>query len=210
MARAKTKEWTEEENKALLEFMEEGRKKGMQVRYLCEQFAKRDPELSREQVRSHYYQLINDPTRDGKTFRQGPWSQEEDDFLFDAVKEKSKTMNKLEIFEYVGQKLNRNPRAVASHYYNVEKMRKQSESDELDKFIYGMSRLDIEKLDKVLAKLKEISKFNNKEKEILSLEMKLENAQKEVEDLKQQLSKANETIESYKVKFENYKKVYGV
>lgn len=89
-------------------------------------------------------------------------------------------------------------------------MHKQSESDELDKFIYGMSRLDIEKLDKVLAKLKEISKFNNKEKKILSLEMKLENAQKEVEDLKQQLSKANETIESYKVKFENYKKVYGV
>lgn len=31
----------------------------MQVRYLCEQFAKRDPELSREQVRSHYYQLIS-------------------------------------------------------------------------------------------------------------------------------------------------------
>lgn len=27
MARPKTKEWTEEENKALLEFMEEGRKK---------------------------------------------------------------------------------------------------------------------------------------------------------------------------------------
>lgn len=210
MARPKTKEWTEEENRELLEFMEEGRKKGLQIRYLCELFAQKYPELSREQVRSHYYQLLNDPARDGKTFRQGPWTQEEDDFLFDMVEKKSKEMNKLEIFEYVGEKLNRNPRAVASHYYNLVKTRKQSENEELDKFIYSMSRLDIEKLDTILVKLKEINKYNNKEKEILNLEMKLEKAQKEIEDLKQELSKANQTIESYKTKFENFKKVYGV
>lgn len=42
-------------------------------------------------------------------------------------------------------KLNRNPRAVASHYYNMEKIRKQNEDEELDKFIYGISRLNIEK-----------------------------------------------------------------
>lgn len=209
MARPNTKDWTEQENKELLEFMEEGRKKGMQVRYLCEQFAKRDPQLTREQVRSHYYQLLNDPAKGNKEFRQGPWTEEEDNFLFDSVKEKSKEMNKLEIFEYVGMKLNRNPRAVASHYYNLEKVRKQNENQELDKFIYGMSRLDLEKIDVILNKLKEIHKYNNKEKEILSLEMQLESTQQEVENLKKQLSKANETIESYKNKFENYKKLYG-
>lgn len=209
MARPNTKDWTEQENKELLEFMEEGRKKGMQVRYLCEQFAKRDPQLTREQVRSHYYQLLNDPAKGNKEFRQGPWTEEEDNFLFDSVKEKSKEMNKLEIFEYVGMKLNRNPRAVASHYYNLEKVRKQNENQELDKFIYGMSRLDLEKIDVILNKLKEIHKYNNKEKEILSLKMQLESTQQEVENLKEQLSKANETIESYKNKFENYKKLYG-
>ncbi len=105
------------------------------MRYLCEQFAKRDPQLTREQVRSHYYQLLNTPVEDRENFKKGPWTPEEDDFLFAAIEEKSKEMNKLEIFEYVGMKLNRNPRAVASHYYNMEKIRKQNEDEELDKFI---------------------------------------------------------------------------
>jgi len=209
MARPKTKEWTKEENDELLEFMEEGRKKGMQVRYLCEQYATRDPQLTREQVRSHFYQLMNNPDDSKKDFHRGIWTEEEDDFLFDSVKEKSKEMNKLEIFEYVGAKLNRNPRAVANHYYNIEKARKESEDEELDKFIYGISHLDIEKIDTILNKLKEIHKYGNEEKEILSLEIQLKNAQEELEDFKKQLSNANNTIESYKNKFENYKKLYS-
>jgi uncharacterized coiled-coil protein SlyX len=209
MSKPKTKEWLEEENKELLEFMEEGRKKGLQIRYLCEQFAKRDPQLTREQVRSHYYQLLNSPDKSEGKFRQGPWTEEEDNFLFNSIKEKSKEMNKLEIFEYVGMKLNRNPRAVASHYYNIEKIRKQNEDEELDKFIYGISRLDIEKIDNILNKLKEIHKYSNKEKEILKLEMKIKNMEKQIEDLTQQITDANNTIKSYENKFENFKKVYG-
>lgn len=209
MSRPKTKEWSEQENKELLSFMEEGRKKGLQVRYLCEQFAKRDPQLTREQVRSHYYQLLNNPDEDKMEFRQGPWTEEEDNFLFDAIKEKSKEMNKLEIFEYVGMKLNRNPRAVASHYYNIEKIRKQDEDEELDKFIYGISRLDIEKIDNILNKLKEIHKYSNKEKEILKLEMKIESMEKQIDNLTKQINDANNTIKSYENKFENFKKIYG-
>lgn len=209
MSRPKTKEWSEQENKELLSFMEEGRKKGLQVRYLCEQFAKRDPQLTREQVRSHYYQLLNNPDEDKMEFRQGPWTEEEDNFLFDAIKEKSKEMNKLEIFEYVGMKLNRNPRAVASHYYNIEKIRKQDENEELDKFIYGISRLDIEKIDNILNKLKEIHKYSNKEKEILKLEMKIESMEKQIDNLTKQINDANNTIKSYENKFENFKKIYG-
>ena len=208
MNRPKTKEWSEKENKELLEFMEEGRNKGLQVRYLCEQFAKRDPQLTREQVRSHYYQLLNNPTESKENFRKGPWT-EEDNFLFDAIEEKSKEMNKLEIFEYVGMKLNRNPRAVASHYYNIEKIRKQNEDEELDRFIYGISRLDIEKIDNILNKLKEIHKYNNKEKEILKLEMKIENMVKQIDDLTRQITDANNTIKSYENKFENFKKIHG-
>lgn len=209
MSRPKTKEWSEQENKELLSFMEEGRKKGLQVRYLCEQFAKRDPQLTREQVRSHYYQLLNSPDEDKMEFRQGPWTEEEDNFLFDAIEEKSKEMNKLEIFEYVGMKLNRNPRAVASHYYNIEKIRKQDEDEELDKFIYGISRLDIEKIDNILNKLKEIHKYSNKEKEILKLEMKIESMEKQIDNLTKQINDANNTIKSYENKFENFKKIYG-
>lgn len=209
MSRPKTKEWSEQENKELLSFMEEGRKKGLQVRYLCEQFAKRDPQLTREQVRSHYYQLLNNPDEDKMEFRQGPWTEEEDNFLFDAIEEKSKEMNKLEIFEYVGMKLNRNPRAVASHYYNIEKIRKQDEDEELDKFIYGISRLDIEKIDNILNKLKEIHKYSNKEKEILKLEMKIESMEKQIDNLTKQINDANNTIKSYENKFENFKKIYG-
>lgn len=209
MSRPKTKEWSEQENKELLSFMEEGRKKGLQVRYLCEQFAKRDPQLTREQVRSHYYQLLNSPDEDKMEFRQGPWTEEEDNFLFDAIKEKSKEMNKLEIFEYVGMKLNRNPRAVASHYYNIEKIRKQDEDEELDKFIYGISRLDIEKIDNILNKLKEIHKYSNKEKEILKLEVKIESMEKQIDNLTKQINDANNTIKSYENKFENFKKIYG-
>lgn len=209
MSRLKSKEWSEQENKELLEFIREGRKKGLQVRYLCEQFAKRDPQLTREQVRSHYYQLLNTPVEDRENFKKGPWAPEEDDFLFATIEEKSKEMNKLEIFEYVGMKLNRNPRAVASHYYNMEKIRKQNEDEELDKFIYGISRLDIEKIDNILNKLKEIHKYSNKEKEILKLEMKIENMEKQIEDLTKQINEANNTIKSYENKFENYKKMYG-
>lgn len=209
MSRPKTKEWSEQENKELLSFMEEGRKKGLQVRYLCEQFAKRDPQLTREQVRSHYYQLLNNPDEDKMKFRQGPWTEEEDNFLFDAIEEKSKEMNKLEIFEYVGMKLNRNPRAVASHYYNIEKIRKQNEDKKLDKFIYGISRLDIEKIDNILNKLKEIHKYSNKEKEILKLEMKIESMEKQIDNLTKQINDANNTIKSYENKFENFKKIYG-
>lgn len=209
MSRPKTKEWSEEENNELLNFMEEGRKKGLQVRYLCEQFAKRDPQLTREQVRSHYYQLLNNPDESKMEFRQGPWTEEEDNFLFDTIEEKSKEMNKLEIFEYVGMRLNRNPRAVASHYYNIEKIRKQNEDEELDKFIYGISRLDIEKIDNILNKLKEIHKYSNKEKEILKLEMKIENMKKQIDDLTKQITDANSTIKSYENKFENFKKIYG-
>lgn len=208
MVKPKTKDWTEEENRELLEFMEEGRKNGMQVRFLCEQFAKRDPQLTREQVRSHYYQLLNDPDKK-KTYRQGPWSGEENDFLFETVQEKSKEMNKLEIFEYVGLKLNRNPRAVASHYYNIEKSRKQNESEELDKIIYGISKLNIKKIEQILDSLKKIQSFSDKEKEILNLQMKLESTQDEIKELKKQLSKAESTIDSYKTKFENIKKIHG-
>jgi hypothetical protein len=179
------------------------------VRYLCEQFAKRDPQLTREQVRSHYYQLLNTPVEDRENFKKGPWTPEEDDFLFATIEEKSKEMNKLEIFEYVGMKLNRNPRAVASHYYNMEKIRKQNEDEELDKFIYGLSRLNIEKIENILNKLKEIHKYSNKEKEILKLEMKIENMEKQIEDLTKQINEANNTIKSYENKFENYKKMYG-
>ena len=210
MGRFKTKEWTEQENKELLEFIEEGRKKGLQIRYLCEQFAKRDPQLTAEQVRSHYYQLLISPSAEEKNnFKKGPWTPEEDEFLFKTMEEKSKEMNKLEIFEYVGMKLNRNPRAVASHYYNMEKIRKQNEDEELDKFINSVSRLDIEKIDAILNKLKEIHQYDNKEKEILRLQMKIRSLEKQIEELTKEINAANQTIRAYENKFENFKKIYG-
>ena len=79
----------------------------------------------------------------------------------------------------------------------------------MDKFIYGISRLNIEKIDNILNKLKEIHKYSDKEKEILKLEMKIENMEKQIEDLTKQINEANNTIKSYENKFENYKKMYG-
>lgn len=209
MTKPKVKEWTEEENRELLEFIENGRKKGLQIRYLCEQFAQKYPELTREQVRSHYYQLITNAPNQGKTFRQGPWTEEEDKFLFATMKEKANEMNKLEIFEYVGEKLNRNPRAVASHYYNIIKTKKQQEDEEFNRFIANLDKIDLEKFDKLLERLREFRQYTEQEKEMLRITMQLEQAQNEIESLRQQLERANKTIESYKTKVENYRKLYG-
>lgn len=113
---AKIKMWTKKEDEELLSFIEEGREKGIQVRTLCEEFASKYPDLTREQVRAHYYQLTNTSYRK-KEYKKGSWTIKEDRFLLESIEEKQSEMNKLEIFDFVSSKLDRNPRAVASHYY---------------------------------------------------------------------------------------------
>lgn len=196
------KDWSVEENKELLDFMKEGQEKGIPVRLVCEQFVEKHPELSREQVRSHYYQLINDPDNK-KTYKQGSWTREEEDFLFKTIKEKKHEMNKLEIFNYIGEKLKRNPRAIASHYYFIKKQKEKEKERELDNFIYNMSNLDISKIDSLLNKLKEIHQYDNKDKKILNLEIKNETFANQIKELNKNLAKANEIINAYKIKFKN-------
>ena len=80
----KIKMWTKKEDEELLSFIEEGREKGIQVRTLCEEFASKYSDLTREQVRSHYYQLTNNSYRK-KEYKKGSWSIKEDRFLLESI-----------------------------------------------------------------------------------------------------------------------------
>lgn len=134
----KIKMWTKKEDEELLSFIEEGREKGIQVRTLCEEFASKYSDLTREQVRSHYYQLTNNSYRK-KEYKKGSWSIKEDRFLLESVEKKQSEMNKLEIFDFVSSKLGRNPRAVASHYYFLKEQKNKAKIEDLDSFIYNFT-----------------------------------------------------------------------
>ena len=79
----KIKMWTKKEDEELLSFIEEGREKGIQVRTLCEEFASKYSDLTREQVRSHYYQLTNNSYRKKNIKRFLVYK--EDRFLLESV-----------------------------------------------------------------------------------------------------------------------------
>jgi len=144
----KIKMWTKKEDEELLSFIEEGREKGIQVRTLCEEFASKYPDLTREQVRSHYYQLTN-TSYHKKEYKKGSWSIKEDRFLLESIEKKQHEMNKLEIFDFVSSKLGRNPRAVASHYHFLKEQKNKAKIEDLDNFIYNLSNLNVDKLDKI-------------------------------------------------------------
>lgn len=198
---AKIKIWTKKEDEELLSFIEEGREKGIQVRTLCEEFAGKYLDLTREQVRAHYYQLTNTSYRK-KEYKKGSWTIKEDRFLLESIEEKQSEMNKLEIFDFVSSKLDRNPRAVASHYYFLKGQKNKTKIEDLDNFIYNMSNLNVDKLDKIVEKLKEINGYEHKEREILKLKEKNKKLAEKVTKLKNQLIQVREQVETYQVKFE--------
>lgn len=195
------KAWKKEESKELMSFIKAGLKKGLEIRYLCEQYIETHPGLTREQVRAHYYQILNNP-KDTSKYKKGPWSIEEKNFLFNFVEESKKNMSMLEIFAYVGEELNRNPRAVSSQYYFVKKQEK-----ELDSFLYKLDNLNISKIDNLLGKLKEIRSYSEKEKEILKLREKNISFANQINKLQNQLTLTKKTLSLYQEKIHNNKKL---
>lgn len=195
--------WSEEEDKELMEFMEKGLNEGFQVRYLAEEFSKKHPELSTEQVRAHYYQLKNLGSTE---YEMRAWTPQEETYLMEYMEKNNKSKNKIALFDELSQLLNRNPRAIASHYYLIKKGRK-GEAKDLNTLILNANNEDIKKAKNLLTALEQISKFDDKDKEIFTLQSKLSEAEKENEELQKRLERAMKTIENYERKFENMKKI---
>jgi len=69
-------------------------------------------------------------------------------------------------------------------------------------FNYNLSNLNVDKLDKIVEKLKEINGYKHKEREILKLKEENKKLAKKVTKLKNQLIQVREQVEIYQVKLE--------
>lgn len=69
-------------------------------------------------------------------------------------------------------------------------------------FNYNLSNLNVDKLDKIVEKLKEINGYKYKEREILKLKEENKKLAKKVTKLKNQLIQVREQVEIYQVKLE--------
>ena len=72
----------------------------------------------------------------------------------------------------------------------------------MDNFIYNLSNLNVDKLDKIVEKFKEINGYKHKEREILKLKEENKKLAKKVTKLKNQLIQVREQVEIYQVKLE--------
>lgn len=187
----KHKWWTPEEDEELLQFMKKGLEEGLQVKYLAEQFAQMHPDLTPEQVRAHYYQLINS-TFPFKNYTVRGWTTEEEQFMMQYIKENEKRKKKLELFKEVANILKKNPQAVASRYYFLIEKQKESSTPTTNNFI-SENLFDIllnrvrEEIEEVREYIEYVSQLEDKDKEIIKLKKRIEELEVENKRLREQL-----------------------
>lgn len=186
----KHKWWTPEEDEELLRFMRKGLEEGFQVKYLAEQFAQKHPDLTPEQVRAHYYQLINS-TFPFKNYTVRGWTTEEEQFMMQYIKENEKKKKKLELFKEIADILKKNPQAVASRYYFL--IEKQKESSQPPNPLSAEQLFDVllnkvrEEIGEVREYIEYISQLEDKDREIIKLKKRIKELEEENKQLREKL-----------------------
>lgn len=113
------REWTEKEKLSLLEHVLEFKKRGITIKEAAIEFSKKNPHITPGQARVYYYKLVNETENFRKKYSQRVWTEEENKILFNFMVQ-SKDKKKIEIFNILSEKLNRHPKAIASHYYSLK------------------------------------------------------------------------------------------
>lgn len=113
------REWTKLEKQNLLEHISESKKRGITIKDAALEFSRRNPHITPSQARVYYYKLINETENFRKKYSQKIWTDEENEFLLDFM-EQYKNRRKIEIFNILSERLNRHPKAIASHYYSIK------------------------------------------------------------------------------------------
>ncbi|QUH22098.1 hypothetical protein [Alkaliphilus sp. B6464] len=193
--------WSEEIDEELINFMDEGKKQGMQISFLAEQFSSKYPIYDKEQVRTHYYQILKTQKFKNKDYGFKPWTIEEDEYLMNYISQNEKDKNKVDLFEELATRLDRNPQAIASHYYQLNK--RKDEIEETDNLMEQIGKINLSKAEQILNILKEVQQYDDKDKEIAKLQNTIKQLEIEKKDLADKLIKANQTIEKYNKKFQN-------
>lgn len=191
----KYKWWTKEEDEELFQFMEEGIKQGYQIKYLAEKFAQKYPHLTPEQVRTHYYNLLNNKNRKNYQVRRG-WTLEEEEFLLQYIKENEHKKGKIELFQEIAEKLGKNPQAVATRYYYLIN-KQQKKENALDTLLTKIPEISPQKLQQLAEILNKISQMTDAQKEVLSLTERVQQLEEEKAELKRRLLEAEKLIQEY-------------
>lgn len=187
------REWTEYEKQSLLKHVSELKKRGVTIKDAAYEFSKINPHITSGQARVYYYKLINETENFKKKYSQRVWTQEENETLFNFM-EQYKNKKKIEIFNILSEKLNRHPKAIASHYYSI----KNSSSKLNSKYYFNLWNnfksqqfknlfLKINKIQEVYEKAMELESILQKERIITQLNKELQEARIKIEMLEQKI-----------------------
>lgn len=191
--------WDNKLDNILYECVKQGRKNGLSISRIAENFSVQHPGFTKEQIRSRFYQIAKD--RDGEDYLSvmKPWSDEDDDLIFSFVRKHKNDMSKTMMFEMIGKDLGRDAQHIASRYYKLKK--KSKEEIEAKIFLDKISTIDESKAERFI---KMLAGFTDPDKEKIENENKLlreelEQVNRDREMLRKKLEKISKDQKSKKI-----------
>lgn len=176
------REWTENEKQSLLKHITECKKGKMTVKDAASDFSRINPHITPGQARVYYYKLINETENFKKKYPQRIWTDAENNILFNYMEE-FKTKKKIEIFDMLSEKLNRHPKAIASHYYALKN---NIHKENAKYYSYIFSNTNPNKFGTIFSKISKIHEIYEKAVEIESILQK----EQLIVELKKELQEA--------------------
>ena len=187
------REWTDNEKQSLLEHITECKKCKITVKDAAKLFSNMYPHITPGQARVYYYKLINETENFKKKYPQRIWTDEENNILFDYISE-FKNKKKIEIFDMLSVKLNRHPKAIASHYYSLKNNIARENANCYSNIInntsssnFGTLFFKISKIHEIYEKALEIESILNKEKSIMELKVQLSEVFNRISSIEQKI-----------------------
>lgn len=176
------REWTAYEKQSLLKYISDLKKQGCTVKEAAKNFSKLNPHITPSQARVYYYKLINETENFRKKYLQRVWTKEENDILFEHI-DQYRNKKKIEIFDILSEKLNRHPKAIASHYYSLKSNLVKKKSRYYSEF-WGTFKINqfkdlfskMSKIQEIYEKAVEIESILYKDKMIIELNRELNKA----------------------------------
>lgn len=187
------REWTEKEKQSLLKHITECKKGRMTIKDAAIDFSRINPHITPGQARVYYYKLINETDNFRKKYPQRIWTDAENNILFNYI-EKFSTKKKIEVFDMLSERLNRHPKAIASHYYSL-KNNIHKENAKCYSYIFSNAASDkfgtifskISKIHEIYEKAVEIESFLQKEQLIVELRKELQEAHIKIMNLEKKI-----------------------
>ncbi len=187
------REWTESEKQSLLKHIKECKRVKMTVKDAAIDFSRINPHITPGQARVYYYKLINETENFRKRYPQRIWTDAENNILFKYIDE-FKTKKKIEIFDMLSEKLNRHPKAIASHYYSLKSNMYKENSKYYSYIInngnpkqFGTIFSKISKIHEIYEKAIEIESILQKEQMIVELRKELQEARMKIINLENKI-----------------------